>query len=190
MPLWYDIGLASAVKDVVGHPVKLANISIEPLPPKAWLLTGFVLGPDLDRGGEGQSTAQTAQSAEKVSQGALRPRLRSQSSGIPFGGSGEPSVSGDDASNMSDASSNRQEYSQERVEHGDSDEESDGLGGSSGWKSRHIKGSEWAPSEDEHLRMWVARDARSNWKAIYRRLPKRTDGSVYLRGQKIRKEMA
>lgn len=153
MPMWYDNGVGSAIEDAVGHAEKLASISVEPLPPRAWLLSGLVLGPDVDRGvqiGKGQLTAQTAQSAERVSQGALHPRRRSQSSGVRFGGEGQRSVSSDDAgdsssgaSNTSDASSNRQEYSQQHVEHGDSDEESDGLGDSSGWKSSHIKGSEW-----------------------------------------------
>ena len=60
VPIKYDNGVASAIADAVGHVVKLASISIDLLPPGAWLLTGIVRGPEKDgdiRTGDGQLIA-------------------------------------------------------------------------------------------------------------------------------------
>lgn len=192
VPMQYDDGIASAIESSLGRTVKLANVSIDPLLPGAWLLTGLVRNPE--NGGvrtcDGQLTAQPSDAGERGSQSAMRllPRARSGSD-IHSGDEDELwSDSGDSSSSEgNDASNHRQEPFQEYGMNGDSDEESDGLGAGN-WKSRHIKSSKWEESEDEHLRLWVAKNAKPKWKAICRRFPKRTDASVRLRGHHIRSE--
>ncbi|KAF3763569.1 hypothetical protein M406DRAFT_332041 [Cryphonectria parasitica EP155] len=150
VPMWYDKELASAIDEEVGHTLKPTSIVIKRLSARDWLLTGLVLGQDDDEDvqtGEGQSTAQATQPAERTPRSALRPRRGKQSSSVLLrgdrhqsGGRDEDGDSSSDASNTSGASRNRQEYSQELFEQDNSEEESDDLDGSSGWKSSHIKG--------------------------------------------------
>ena len=149
------------LKNHVGHPMKLDNITVKPLAPGIWFLTCFMCYSSDTAGCRTDQPAPALPNLPAMWADAVSPRDDGRSSGDV----GDESSSDDDDNNGDDNG-----YS------GNSDDNDEPLSGTSKEPSSSTKNSPWSQEDDDRLLKW--KKDKKPWSWIHRQFPNRTPGAV------------